>query len=295
VEPSPARASPGGGRNRSAIFSPLTKLRLVIIDEEQDPSYKQDESPCYHAREVAWHRLQRSGGLLLMGSATPSVETYHAAVERKKSITSPCPSGLKQAPGAGGHRRYGSRTPAAGRKTVISGALRAELASCLRQRQQAIVLLNRRGYARTMLCRSCGHVVTCSSCSISMTYHQEERLLICHYCGDEKQVPRNAARARAVCLFRRSRDRAARGNTARNPAAARIARVDRDSVRRRGSLRKILLDFAEGRIDLLVGTQMVAKGHDFPKVTLVGVVSADADLGFPISGPRSVPSSCLPR
>ena len=268
---------------RSAIFSPLTKLRLVIIDEEQDPSYKQDESPYYHAREVAWHRLQRSGGLLLMGSATPSVETYHAAVEAKEINYLSLPERIEARPLAQVDIvDMGLELQRHGRKTVISGALRAELASCLRQRQQAIVLLNRRGYARTMLCRSCGHVVTCSSCSISMTYHQEERLLICHYCGDEKQVPEKCGACGGQYVYFVGVGTEQLEEILRETLpAARIARVDRDSVRRRGSLRKILLDFAEGRIDLLVGTQMVAKGHDFPKVTLVGVVSADADLGFP--------------
>jgi primosomal protein N' (replication factor Y) (superfamily II helicase) len=268
---------------RSAIFSPLRKLRLVIIDEEQDPSYKQDESPYYHAREVAWHRLQRSGGVLLMGSATPSVETYYAAIERKELNYLSLPERIEARPLAQVDIvDMGLELQRHGRKAVISGALRGELASCLRRHQQAIVLLNRRGYARTMLCRSCGHVVTCSSCSISMTYHQEERLLICHYCGDERQVPEkcSACGGQYVYFVGVGTEQLEEILRASLPSA-RIARVDRDSVRRRGSLRKVLLDFAEGRIDLLVGTQMVAKGHDFPKVTLVGVVSADADLGFP--------------
>jgi primosomal protein N' (replication factor Y) len=268
---------------RSAVFSPLTRLRLVIIDEEQDPSYKQDESPYYHAREVAWHRLQRSGGLLLMGSATPSVETFYAATEGKGIHYLCLPERIEARPLAQVEIVDMSlELQRHGRKAVISGTLRGELASCLRRHQQAIVLLNRRGYARTMLCRSCGHVATCSNCSISMTYHQEERLLICHYCGCERQVPESCTECGGQYVYFVGVGTEQLEEILREALpAARITRVDRDSVRRRGSLRKILLDFAGGQIDLLVGTQMVAKGHDFPKVTLVGVVSADADLGFP--------------
>jgi primosomal protein N' (replication factor Y) len=268
---------------RSAVFSPLSRLRVVIIDEEQDPSYKQDESPYYHAREVAWHRLQRSEGLLLMGSATPSVETYYAAMEGKGIHYLSLPERIEARPLAQVEIVDMSlELQRHGRKTVISGALRGELVSCLRRHQQAIVLLNRRGYARTMLCRSCGHVVTCSNCSISMTYHQEERLLICHYCGCERQVPENCTECGGQYVYFVGVGTEQLEEILREALpSARIVRVDRDSVRRRGSLRKILLDFAGGQIDLLVGTQMVAKGHDFPKVTLVGVISADADLGFP--------------
>ena len=268
---------------RSAVFSPLAKLRLVIIDEEQDPSYKQDEAPFYHAREVAWHRLQRTAGLLLMGSATPSVETYYAAIEGKGVSYLSLPERIEARPLAQVEIvDMGLELQRHGRRTVISGILRGELDSCLRRRQQAIVLLNRRGYARTMLCRSCGHVVTCSNCSIPMTYHQEERLLICHYCGDERQVPANCSECGGHYVYFVGVGTEQLEEILRQILpSARIARVDRDSVRRRGSLRKVLLDFAEGQLDLLVGTQMVAKGHDFPKVTLVGVVSADADLGFP--------------
>lgn len=268
---------------RSAVFSPLGRLRLVIIDEEQDPSYKQDESPCYHAREVAWHRIQRSGGLLLMGSATPSVETYYTATEGEGINYLSLPERIEARPLARVEIvDMGLELQRHGRKAVVSGALHEELTSCLRRRQQAIVLLNRRGYARTMLCRSCGHVVTCPSCSISMTYHQEDRLLICHYCGREKKVPESCSECGGQYVYFVGVGTEQLEEILREALpSARIARVDRDSVRRRGTLRKMLLDFAGGRIDLLVGTQMVAKGHDFPRVTLVGVVSADADLGFP--------------
>jgi primosomal protein N' (replication factor Y) len=268
---------------RSAVFSPLGKLRLVIIDEEQDPSYKQDESPCYHAREVAWHRIQRSGGLLLMGSATPSVETFHAATEGRGIDCIFLPERIEARPLAQVEIvDMGLELQRHGRRAVVSGSLRDELASCLSRRQQAIVLLNRRGYARTMLCRSCGHVVTCRSCSISMTYHQEDRLLICHYCGREEEVPASCGECGGQYVYFVGVGTEQLEEILREALpAARIGRVDRDSVRRRGKLRSLLLDFAAGRIDLLVGTQMVAKGHDFPNVTLVGVVSADAGLGFP--------------
>jgi primosomal protein N' (replication factor Y) (superfamily II helicase) len=268
---------------RSAVFAPLEKLRLIVIDEEQDASYKQDEAPCYHAREVAWQRLQRHGGVLLMGSATPSIESYHFARDDSRILRFVLPERIEARP-----------MPEItivdmslefehhGRKTVISEKLRWELEENIRRGEQSIVLLNRRGFSRSLLCRSCGNVVSCPDCSISMTFHQNENRLICHYCALEREVPSSCERCAGQYIYfvgvgTEQLEQIVRGILPK----ARLARVDRDTTRRRGALRKILFDFAARRLDVLVGTQMIAKGHDFPDVTLVGVVSADAGLAFP--------------
>lgn len=268
---------------RSAVFAPLEKLRLIVIDEEQDASYKQDESPCYHAREVAWHRLQSCGGLLLMGSATPSVETYYLTQDDSAILPLTLPERIEARPlpevavvdMSIEFQRHG-------RKTVVSDRLRGELEENLRRGEQSIVLLNRRGYSRSLLCRSCGTVFSCPDCSVSMTYHQEEGRLICHYCGMEKMTPEACNNCGGEYIYFVGVGTEQLEEILRTMfPKARLARLDRDTTRRRGALRKILLDFADCKLDMLIGTQMLAKGHDFPNVTLVGVVSADAGLSFP--------------
>jgi primosomal protein N' (replication factor Y) len=268
---------------RSAVFAPLEKLRLIVIDEEQDGSYKQDESPCYHAREVAWRRLQSCGGVLLMGSATPSVETYYMAKEESAILPLTLPERIEARPlpevtvvdMSIEFQRHG-------RKMVVSDKLRGELEENLRRGEQSMVLLNRRGYSRSLLCRSCGTVFSCPDCSVSMTYHQKEGRLICHYCGMEKRTPDacNNCGGEYIYFVGVGTEQLEEILRMMFPKA-RLARLDRDTTRRRGALRKILFDFADRKLDMLVGTQMLAKGHDFPNVTLVGVVSADAGLSFP--------------
>ena len=268
---------------RSAVFAPLENLRLIIIDEEQDSSYKQDESPYYHAREVAWHRIQGSSGILLMGSATPSIETFHAAREigeigylnLPERIQARCLASVRVVDMGLEFQRHG-------KKTVVSEELQRELDERLRRGEQTIVMLNRRGYARSLLCRSCGHSFSCSDCSISMTYHQKEQRLICHYCGMEKEVPSKCTNCGGEYIYftgvgSEQLEEILRASFPK----ARMARVDRDTTRGKGSLRRMLLQFSEGKLDMLVGTQLLAKGHDFPNVTLVGVVGADAGLSFP--------------
>jgi primosomal protein N' (replication factor Y) len=268
---------------RSAVFAPLEELRLVIIDEEQDASYKQDEAPCYHAREVAWHRMQQSSGVLLLGSATPSIETYHAAAVTGEMNLLSLPERIEARPlpqvsivdMSIEFQRHG-------KKTVISEPLLQELRETMQRKEQAIILLNRRGYARTLLCRSCGHAFACPDCSISMPFHHEENLLICHYCGRQEKVPEVCVSCGGEYIYfvGVGTEQLEERLRALLPKA-RIARLDHDTTRRRGALRRILLEFADRKIDLLVGTQMLAKGHDFPNVTLVGVVAADAGLAFP--------------
>lgn len=268
---------------RSAVFAPLKEPRLIIIDEEQDPSYKQDESPCYHAREVAWHRIQQTRGMLVLGSATPSLETFHWATQQEDVSYFYLPERVEARPMPEvkivdmslEFQRHG-------KNVVISETLEKELNSCMQRGEQAIVLLNRRGYSRTLLCRSCGHVFACPDCSVSMTYHQQEDCLVCHYCGRERDVPSLCVQCGGPYIYYTGVGTEQLENILRTLLPkARIARLDRDTARRRSSLRTTLFDFAEHRLDLLVGTQMLAKGHDFPKVTTVGVVAADAGLSFP--------------
>ncbi len=268
---------------RSAVFAPLQDLRLIIVDEEQDASYKQDETPVYHAREVAWHRIQQSSGVLLMGSATPSIETFHSARNTKEIRYLALPERFQARPlpqvtlvdMALEFQRYG-------KNSVVSKTLQQELKERLRLGEQSIIMLNRRGYSTMLLCRSCGHTTSCPDCSISLTYHQEQRRLICHYCGIEQRPPSACTSCGGEYIYYVGVGSEQLEEVLRSLfPAARIARFDRDSTRRRGALRKILLEFADGNLDILVGTQMLAKGHDFPNVTLVGVIGSDAGLAFP--------------
>jgi primosomal protein N' (replication factor Y) len=268
---------------RSAVFAPLNDLRLIVIDEEQDGSYKQDESPCYHAREVAWQRVQQSGGVLLMGSSTPAIETFFSALHGRESGLFSLPERIEARPLPPVTIVDMSREfQRQGKSRVISETLQTELQSCLERGEQSIVLLNRRGFSRMILCRSCGHVYTCPDCSISMIYHQQENRLICHYCGQERSVPSECGHCGGPYIHYAGVGTEQLEKIIRTALPkARIERLDSDTARRRGFLRTTLFNFAEHRIDVLVGTQMVAKGHDFPNVTLVGVVAADAGLSFP--------------
>ena len=268
---------------RSAVFAPLKDPKLIVIDEEQDASYKQDESPCYHAREVAWQRVLQSNGVLVMGSATPSIETFHLASQERGTHYFCLPERIDSKP----LPRVtivdmGQEFQRHGKNRVISQTMQEELEDCMRRGEQAIVLLNRRGYSRTLLCRSCGHVFTCPECSVSMTYHQGDNHLTCHYCGREKQTPSVCANCGGAYIHYAGVGTEQLEEMLHSLLPrARIARLDRDSTRRRGTLRSTLLDFAARKLDLMVGTQMLAKGHDFPAVTMVGVIAADAGLSFP--------------
>jgi primosomal protein N' (replication factor Y) (superfamily II helicase) len=268
---------------RSAVFAPLDNLHLIVIDEEQDSSYKQDESPCYHAREVAWHRIRQSNGVLLMGSATPSIESYFFAGREGSAGYYCLPERVKSKPMPQVEIvDMGKEFQRKGKNSVISSTLEDELRSCMERGEQAIILLNRRGYARTLLCRSCGHVFTCPDCSVSMTYHQQANQLACHYCGRENAPPAACVNCGGPYIHYSGvgTEQLESMLQALFPEA-RIARLDRDTTRRRGVLRSVLFSFAEHKLDILVGTQMLAKGHDFPDVTMVGVVAADSGLSFP--------------
>ena len=268
---------------RSAVFTPLARPGLIIVDEEHDGSYKQDEAPRYHGRDVAIVRAQAAGALVVLGSATPSMETYqNAATGKYVSVTL--------------ERRVLDRSLAAvrlvnmrdeyaedGPDVVISRPMAEAIDDRLTRREQVLVLLNRRGYATAVFCRQCGDTFECPNCSVSLTVHRARAgwRARCHYCNYAMQVPKTCRKCAAPYLEHAGfgTERIEQHLKERFPAA-RIGRVDRDSVRRKGELTRLLTEFGAGEIDILVGTQMIAKGHDFPRVTLVGVVSADVGLGL---------------
>lgn len=266
---------------RSAVFAPFERLGLIVIDEEQENTYKQEDDPRYHAREVAEERARLSGAVVVLGSATPSVESYHAAVEGRIGLVKmPC-------------RVDGSELPEvavvdmreelrAGNRTVFSRRLLEAMRERLASRQQTILFLNRRGHSTFVLCRSCGHVMKCPSCDVSLTYHLGEASLICHYCDFREPVPEvcPACGSKYIRHFGAGTEKIEE-EVKRVFPEARVARMDVDTTRRKGSHERILSAFRRREVDILVGTQMIAKGLDFPGVTLVGVVSADTSLNLP--------------
>ena len=267
---------------RSAVFAPLANLGVLIVDEEHDSSYKQDETPRYHGRDVAVVRAQLAGAVALLGSATPSLESYWNAREGKYHLAK-----LEE--------RVGGRKLAAVEivdmrqefrethtQVPISRRLKQEIEAQLRASAQTMLLLNRRGYSWFLLCRSCGQTQRCVNCSVSLTYHRREHRLICHYCGYSTAVPSLCPVCGSEYLYYVGEGtEKLEQKFAELFPGARVARLDRDVARRRSEFLRVLADFREGRIDILVGTQLIAKGHDFPGVTLVGVVSADIGLGLP--------------
>jgi primosomal protein N' (replication factor Y) len=268
---------------RSAVFAPLTRLGLIVVDEEHDTSYKQEEAPRYHGRDVAIVRATHAGALVVLGSATPSMETYqnalsgkyaHATLERR--ILDRPLAGVRL---VNMRAEYAEQGPDA----IISRELAAAIAERLARHEQVLVLLNRRGYATAVFCRQCGDTFDCPNCTISLTVHRARNgwRARCHYCNYSMMVPK-ACRKCAAPYLERSGFGTEKVEEQIGEAfpEARIARVDRDSVRRKGVLVSLLGRFAGGELDILVGTQMIAKGHDFPRVTLVGVVSADVGLGL---------------
>jgi primosomal protein N' (replication factor Y) (superfamily II helicase) len=267
---------------RSAVFAPLENLGLIIVDEEQETSYKQEETPRYHGRDTAVYRARLEGAVALLGSATPSLETYHNARAGKYHLLE-LTSRVANRPLAEVRvvdlREEFKRAHKAG---PVSESLRAAIALRLEEKTQAMVLINRRGYSWSSLCRGCGAFVQCVNCSIALTYHKNRQRLECHYCGYAVRPSKQCTKCKAEYMYFVG-DGAERVEEYLREtfAKARIARLDRDTVRTKREFQKVLGDFAKGDVDVLVGTQMVAKGHDFQRVTLVGVVAADLALGRP--------------
>jgi len=267
---------------RSAVFAPLENLGLIIVDEEQETSYKQEETPRYHGRDTAVYRARLEGAVALLGSATPSLETYHNARDGKYHLLE-LTARVADRPLADVRivdlreefRRAHKAAP-------VSESLRAAVALRLEEKTQAMVLINRRGYSWSSLCRSCGAFVQCQNCSIALTYHKNRQRLECHYCGYSFRPPKQCPKCHAEYMYFVG-DGAERVEEYLRETfpAARISRLDRDTVRTKREFQQVLGAFAKGEVDVLVGTQMVAKGHDFQRVTLVGVVAADLALGRP--------------
>ena len=267
---------------RSAVFAPLVDLGLVIVDEEHDNSYKQDETPRYHGRDVAVVRGQRSGATVILGSATPSLESRYNA-ERGKYDLLRMPERIERRPLPEVEiidmRLEFVETK---RQDLFSRALEEALRARLDAGEQVMMLLNRRGFSSFVVCRSCGERIECQNCSVTLTFHRREQKLSCHYCDYAEPVPKTCPKCGSEYIyFMGTGSEKVEDYLRERLPTARIARLDRDTVRGRDHYESVLGAFREGRYDILVGTQMIAKGHDIPNVTLVGVVTADVGLGMP--------------
>jgi len=267
---------------RSAVFVPLERLGLIVVDEEQESAYKQEETPKYNGRDVALVRAKLEGAVAVLGSATPSLESYHNGRRGKYRLLE-LPTRVSDRPLARVElvdlREEFGRTH---KTRALGERLRAAVAARLAAGTQSLILINRRGYSWFMLCRGCGAAVQCRDCSIALTWHKGRGRLLCHYCGFSRAVPSLCPNCSGKFLYYvgEGAEQVEEQLRAEFPHA-RIGRLDRDSVRTPAEYRKVLRSFASGALDILVGTQMLAKGHDFHRVTLVGVVSADLALGLP--------------
>ncbi|WP_123039961.1 primosomal protein N' [Cohnella candidum] len=271
---------------RSAVFAPFAKIGLIVIDEEHETSYKQEESPKYHARDVAAERARLSGAAVVFGSATPSLESYAAAADGEGYAGDITYVALPE--------RVGDRPlPAVrivdmreelrlGNRAMFSGALKQALEERLRREEQAVLLLNRRGYSTFVMCRSCGYTCSCPHCDIALTYHRGSRNLRCHYCGYAEAEPETcpSCQSKHIRFFGTGTQKVEEALAETFPGI-RVIRMDVDTTTEKGSHEKWLTMFRERKADVLLGTQMVAKGLDFPRVTLVGVLAADAALRLP--------------
>ena len=267
---------------RSAVFAPVRNLGLIVVDEEHESSYRQQESPYYNARDVAIVRAQKESATVVLGSATPSLESFHNARKGKYHFVA-LPERIQSRPMAEAKivdmRNVLERH---GKPRVFSDELLEAIRETRERGEQSIILLNRRGYSSFILCRSCGETVQCPNCDVTLTYHRSERVIVCHYCNHREAVPRvcPSCGKKYIYYVGEGTEQLEEMLKLLFPAL-RVARIDRDTTARRKVFEQSLADFSAGRIDTLVGTQMLAKGHDFPNVTLVGVVSVDAGLALP--------------
>jgi primosomal protein N' (replication factor Y) len=267
---------------RSGVFAPVQNLGLIVVDEEHDGSYKQEENPRYNGRDVAIVRAQAAKACVVLGSATPSLESRYNA-ERQKYTLLELPGRIEERPMPTVElidmRQEFLETRQQG---TFSRKLVEAIGARLENGEQTIILLNRRGFSSFVACRACGERVQCINCSLTLTYHKRDRRLLCHYCGYAEKVPSQCPKCASEHIyFLGLGSEKVEEELHRAFPAARIARLDRDTVTGKRQYETILHDFREGNYDILVGTQMIAKGHDIPNVTLVGVVSADVGLGMP--------------
>ena len=267
---------------RSAVFAPVADPALIIVDEEHDSSYKQDETPRYHARDVAVMRAKMANAVVVLGSATPSLESYFNAKKNKYALIE-LPDRVEKRPlpevEIVDMRVEFQET---GHEQVISRKLAGEIKDRLERKEQVMVLLNRRGYSPVVLCRTCGKKLECANCAIALTHHKREHKMVCHYCGYIAPVPKICVHCGSeyVYFLGTGSEKLEELLHGMFPQA-RIARLDRDTVRGHEDFERTLNALNEGELDIVVGTQMIAKGHDIHGVTLVGVVGADVALGLP--------------
>ena len=262
---------------RSAVFAPLENIGLIIVDEEHDGSYRQHEMPFYNGRDVAVVRANFAKAVIVLGSATPALETFHNSHIGKYEYLS-LPNRIGNRPMARAElvdmrEVFGE----AGKNPIFSPQLIEAIEETHKRGEQSIILLNRRGFSSFVLCRTCGETIRCNNCDITLTYHKREAQLVCHYCNHKEKVPKKCPHCESKFLFFVGEGTEQIEDILRRKFSnLRIARVDRDSTSRKNELEETLSAFSDGEIDMLVGTQMLAKGHDFPNVTLVGVISVDA-------------------
>lgn len=267
---------------RSAVFAPISKLGLVIVDEEHESTYRQQDSPCYNGRDTAIVRAQKESAVVVLGSATPSLESFHNSRIGKYRYLQ-LPDRIANRPLATA-RIIDMREVFAeyGHPRVFSDRLLTAIDETHQRGEQSIILLNRRGYSSFVLCRSCGESIHCPNCDVTLTYHRSERVIVCHYCNHRQAAPSQCPLCHGKYIYYLGEGtEQIEEMLGKLFPALRIARIDRDTASRRRFFERSLLEFSSGKLDMLVGTQMLAKGHDFPNVTLVGVVSVDAGLALP--------------
>ena len=265
---------------RSAVFAPLENLGVIVIDEEHDSSYQSETAPRYNTFDIANLRAKHNGCKLVLGSATPSVETYKRAKEGEFNLI-PLKKRVNQRPLPEIVIADMRKEVRRGNNTAFSFALQSEIEECLAKGNQAILFLNRRGYSQTVICRDCGYVAKCESCDVSLTYHKDEDCLKCHYCGARYKMLRGCPECGGTHLsYAGTGTQRVEAELKNRFPSARVLRMDNDTTSGKEGHFRILKEFGEHRADILVGTQMIAKGHDFPAVTLVGILDADMSLHF---------------
>ena len=266
---------------RSAVFAPVENVGVIVLDEEHDGSYASESAPRYNTFDIALLRAKHNGCKLVLGSATPSVETYKRALDGEFALVR-MPERINARPLPDVQIVDMRREVRRGNPSPFSAALRERLARCLDEGQQAILFLNRRGYSQTVLCRDCGYVAKCEQCDVSLTYHSEENCLKCHYCGARyKMLEACPSCGGRHIYYSGTGTQRVVGELKKLYPSARILRMDNDTTGGKEGHYRILKQFSQREADILVGTQMVAKGHDFPLVTLVGILDADMSLHFP--------------
>ncbi len=267
---------------RSGVFAPVRNLGLIVVDEEHDQSYKQEENPRYNGRDVAIVRAKAAGACVVLGSATPSLESRYNAQKGKYTLLE-LPDRVEARP-MPQVELVDMRVEflETRKQATFSRRLLEAIAARLENGEQTMLLLNRRGFSSSVACRACGERVNCINCSLTLTYHRRDRRMLCHYCNYAERVPSHCPKCQSEHIyFLGQGSEKVEEELHRELPRARIARLDRDTVSGKRHYESILQNFREGHYDILVGTQMIAKGHDIPNVTLVGIISADIGLGMP--------------